>query len=553
VTTNNSIFDSIIMHAVKSLVVIFVLLSFSSASQKTARGSNGKESWLDQEIERLETELRKRTPMEHNLPPGVHAHKNQFNRKPEPAFAEEVSPLPDVQSIKGMKNQVIDAGDAVDDGDDGDDEDEEMSSMDWVAGEMEDWSRGILDQDDYDVNDTSDGMTNIIDNWSQGILDNVNHTDTTTIGGGGPEDLQKRDGHSGPGQLLGAIQGSKGGFMMVGEDGWASWIPTSENVTAWVKVQQDWMVDSASTMFNSSMFNSTSWRSPRQIIQETGLEQWAPTALQPSQMMSGFQTVMKSAAFNALDWSLGVIPLQWILDNVPLEWTLQYLPIETAMEYIPVDFVQNLIPEEWSLDYIQMELLPDMGLGDSEEVLEKVAGAVNSVSWLPGSKEEVTSVVFTQSTDIEDVGRSLLDPNSLQHASSGMITYVISSWLGLFPGLGPLLSMGLAFVWDTLKDTQLLNQWLGQENADWLRSVGPYETPSDSKLNVLGDMVSSLAGYTAAAAAEAGVGSAGPAAAFLALEAGSVHTFSDSLSATSLDFVKKLYEKHSGSSVPRNA
>ena len=32
---------------------------------------------------------------------------------------------------------------------------------------------------------------------------------TMFLGGGGPEDLQKRDGHSGPGQLLGAIQGSK--------------------------------------------------------------------------------------------------------------------------------------------------------------------------------------------------------------------------------------------------------------------------------------------------------------------------------------------------------
>lgn len=38
-------------------------------------------------------------------------------------------------------------------------------SMDWWRGDGG-LEQGI-DHDDYDVNDTSDGMTNNVDNWSQ--------------------------------------------------------------------------------------------------------------------------------------------------------------------------------------------------------------------------------------------------------------------------------------------------------------------------------------------------------------------------------------------------
>ena len=99
---------------------------------------------------------------------------------------------------------------------------------------------------------------------------------------------------------------------------------------------------------------------------------------------------------------------------------------------------------------------------------------------------------FVKSHSSVQTSQNLFDPYRISHASHGVIGYLAASWFGLDLGGGLIVAIVSASLWEMLENTNLIiNQF--RENSGTSES---YE--GDSRINVVGDVISCATGYTLA-------------------------------------------------------
>ena len=121
-----------------------------------------------------------------------------------------------------------------------------------------------------------------------------------------------------------------------------------------------------------------------------------------------------------------------------------------------------------------------------------ILGIVNAVHLLPGHEKGGLWPIYVKSHSSVQTSQNLFDPYSISHASHGVIGYLAASWFGLDLGGGLIVAIVSASLWEMLENTNLIiNQF--RENSGTSES---YE--GDSRINVVGDVISCATGYTLA-------------------------------------------------------
>ena len=128
-----------------------------------------------------------------------------------------------------------------------------------------------------------------------------------------------------------------------------------------------------------------------------------------------------------------------------------------------------------------------IGFGVLNAVL--LLGAVSSLAPLPGNNGGSWWPIYVKEHYSPQTSQNLLDPYSFSHFSHGVIGFLINSLIGSDKGVGFVLTIASAVLWEILENTQFVID-LFRENS------GPSEDyRGDSKINVIGDVLSCTFGY----------------------------------------------------------
>ena len=119
-------------------------------------------------------------------------------------------------------------------------------------------------------------------------------------------------------------------------------------------------------------------------------------------------------------------------------------------------------------------------------------GTLSSLAPLPGHEGGTLWPIFVKEHYSIDTSQKLLDPYSISHVNHGMLGFLIMSYLGADLGIGFIITLGSAVLWEILENTKFVID-LFRENS------GPSEEyRGDSKVNVVGDVLSCSMGYALA-------------------------------------------------------
>jgi len=119
-------------------------------------------------------------------------------------------------------------------------------------------------------------------------------------------------------------------------------------------------------------------------------------------------------------------------------------------------------------------------------------GSLSSLAPLPGHKGGTLWPIFVKEHYSTETSQRLLDPYSISHVNHGMLGFLLISSLGADLGIGFILTLGTAVVWEILENTEFV--------IDLFRdNTGPSEEyRGDSRVNVVGDVLSCSMGYAVA-------------------------------------------------------
>ena len=118
-----------------------------------------------------------------------------------------------------------------------------------------------------------------------------------------------------------------------------------------------------------------------------------------------------------------------------------------------------------------------------------IMGIVNAIYPLPGHEKGGFWPIYVKEHYSHQTSQNLLDPYSFTHAIHGVIGYIISSWMHIDLAGGLIFSFMSAMLWEMLENTNLIIT-LFRENSGASENYR-----GDSRINVVGDILSCGVGY----------------------------------------------------------
>ena len=119
-------------------------------------------------------------------------------------------------------------------------------------------------------------------------------------------------------------------------------------------------------------------------------------------------------------------------------------------------------------------------------------GSSSSLAPLPGHNNGGFWPIYVKEHYAPQTSQNLLDPYSFAHAGHGMLGFIVASLAGADLGVGFILTIASALLWEIGENTEFIIN-LFRENS------GPSEKyHGDSKINVVGDVLTCTMGYALA-------------------------------------------------------
>jgi len=118
-----------------------------------------------------------------------------------------------------------------------------------------------------------------------------------------------------------------------------------------------------------------------------------------------------------------------------------------------------------------------------------IMGIVNAIYPLPGHEKGGIWPIYVKEHYSTQTSQNLLDPYSFTHATHGVIGYILASWIHIDLAGGLVFSLMSAMLWEMLENTNLVIT-LFRENSGTSENYR-----GDSRINVVGDILSCGVGY----------------------------------------------------------